>query len=55
MDTEYPGVASVPTGGQTNDDYYFKLMKENIDLCKIIQLGITIFNSNGEMPKFKGT
>lgn len=36
MDTEYPGVATVPTGGSQNEDFYFKLMKENIDTCKII-------------------
>ena len=49
MDTEFPG--NVCTLNNINDDFYYKYMKLNVESTKIIQLGITLTNKNGEYPK----
>lgn len=48
MDTEFPGIVSVPRS--RTFDYEYQLVRINVDDLKIIQLGITLFNSNGETP-----
>jgi len=51
MDTEFPGVVARPIGEFHNQmDYYYQTMRCNVDLCCIIQLGITLTNDNGELP-----
>lgn len=48
MDTEFPGCPEVP---QTmTDDYGYQLVKVNVDECKLIQLGITLFDKDGKTP-----
>ena len=49
MDTEFPG--TVFTVRNFTNDFYYKTLKLNIDSLKLIQLGITITNENGEYPK----
>ncbi|KAG9236746.1 ribonuclease H-like domain-containing protein [Amylocarpus encephaloides] len=51
MDTEFPGVVARPMG-QFNgkSDYHYQCLRCNVDLLKIIQLGITLFNEDGESP-----
>lgn len=34
----------------TKADYHYQTLRCNVDLLKVIQLGITLFNENGEMP-----
>ena len=49
MDTEFPGT---PYYVNTySKDFYFRTLKMNVDLLKIIQLGITLTNEKGEFPK----
>ena len=48
MDTEYPGI--VFSLSSLTDDFYYKSLKINVDSLKLIQLGITLSNENGECP-----
>jgi CCR4-NOT transcription complex subunit 7/8 len=48
MDTEYPGIVFSLTS--LTDDFYYKSLKINVDSLKLIQLGITLSNENGEYP-----
>jgi len=51
MDTEFPGVVARPIGEfKSTSDYQYQLLRCNVDLLKIIQLGLTFFNSEGNMP-----
>lgn len=52
MDTEFPGVVARPIGEfRSNADYQYQLLKCNVDMLKIIQLGFTFMNEKGEKPK----
>lgn len=51
MDTEFPGVVSRPIGQfLSNTDYVYQIMRVNIHLLKIIQLGLTFMDANGKTP-----
>ncbi|CAE6510979.1 unnamed protein product, partial [Rhizoctonia solani] len=51
MDTEFPGVVARPIGTfKTSSDYHYQTMRCNVDLLKIIQIGITLSDANGNMP-----
>jgi len=48
MDTEFPGVVARPIGCFKNShDYHYQIFKCNVDLLKIIQLGITFCDTEG--------
>ena len=49
MDTEFPGIVS--NVNYITNDFYYKNMKINVESTKLIQLGITLTNKNGEKPK----
>ncbi|ELK08862.1 CCR4-NOT transcription complex subunit 7 [Pteropus alecto] len=50
-DTEFPGVVARPIGEfRSNADYQYQLLRCNVDLLKIIQLGLTFMNEQGEYP-----
>ena len=49
MDTEFPG--TVYSVNNITKDFYFRTLKMNVDLLKLIQLGITLTNEKGEFPK----
>ena len=52
MDTEFPGVVARPIGDfKSSSDYQYQLLRCNVDLLKIIQLGLTFFNKDGKMPE----
>jgi len=52
MDTEFPGTVAKPTGNfSTMDEYKYQLVKCNVNLLKLIQLGITLFDGSGNLPK----
>ncbi|KAF8334534.1 ribonuclease H-like domain-containing protein [Amanita rubescens] len=52
MDTEFPGVVARPIGTfKTSADYHYQTMRCNVDLLKIIQVGITLADENGELPE----
>jgi len=48
MDTEFPGVVARPLGCFKNaHDYHYQTLKVNVDLLKLIQLGLTFCNAHG--------
>ena len=49
MDTEFPG--TVYYLNNISNDFYYKTLKVNVDSTKLIQLGLTLTNKNGEFPK----
>ncbi|KAL1991662.1 hypothetical protein VTN49DRAFT_4970 [Thermomyces lanuginosus] len=51
MDTEFPGIVARPIGTfTTKADYHYQTLRCNVDLLKMIQLGITLFSPEGELP-----
>ena len=48
MDTEFPGIV-YPCPAYTQG-FYYKYIKTNVDKLKLIQLGVSLFNENGESP-----
>ncbi|KAF7314468.1 hypothetical protein MKEN_00919800 [Mycena kentingensis (nom. inval.)] len=56
MDTEFPGVVARPMGNfKTSSDYHYQTMRCNVDLLKIIQVGITLADENGNFPQEAST
>jgi CCR4-NOT transcription complex subunit 7/8 len=52
MDTEFPGVVAKPFGTfKSPADYQYQLLKCNVDLLKIIQLGLTFANEDTFLPE----
>lgn len=49
MDTEFPGVVVRPIG-PTSSDFQYQTLRCNVDLLRIIQLGISLSNADGESP-----
>ncbi|BES99349.1 CCR4-NOT transcription complex subunit [Nesidiocoris tenuis] len=51
MDTEFPGVVARPIGEfRSSADYQYQLLRCNVDLLRIIQLGLTFLDDNGKPP-----
>ncbi|PKA50845.1 putative CCR4-associated factor 1 like 7 [Apostasia shenzhenica] len=51
MDTEFPGVAIRPVGAFRNAaDFNYYTLKANVDILKLIQLGLTFSDSRGRLP-----
>ncbi|EEB19405.1 CCR4-NOT transcription complex subunit, putative [Pediculus humanus corporis] len=51
MDTEFPGVVARPVGEfRDSNDFQYRMLKCNVDLLRIIQLGITFFDEKGNTP-----
>lgn len=51
MDTEFPGVVARPIGEfRSTADYQYQLLRCNVDLLKIIQLGLTFSDEDGHYP-----
>ncbi|KAI1309086.1 CCR4-NOT transcription complex subunit 7 [Halotydeus destructor] len=49
MDTEFPGVVARPIGEfKSTSDYQYQLLKVNVDLLKIIQLGLSFQDKHGK-------
>jgi hypothetical protein len=47
--TEFPGVVARPIGTfKTSSDYHYQTMCCNVDLLKIIQIGITLADEEGD-------
>jgi len=53
MDTEFPGIVVRPTGNVS--EYNYQTVKCNVDLLKIIQLGVTFADSHGNLPQGTAT
>ncbi|KAI8321240.1 CAF1-domain-containing protein [Martensiomyces pterosporus] len=51
MDTEFPGVVARPIGSfSSTSDYHYQLLRCNVDILNIIQLGITLMDESGNPP-----
>ncbi|EDO08244.1 hypothetical protein BBOV_III006830 [Babesia bovis T2Bo] len=48
IDTEFPGIVAKPTTYQ--EDYNYQTVKCNVDLLKLIQLGLTFADADGQTP-----
>ncbi|BEI86614.1 hypothetical protein CcaverHIS002_0609010 [Cutaneotrichosporon cavernicola] len=52
MDTEFPGIVARPIGSfKTGSDYHYQTMRCNVDMLKIIQLGVTLSDESGHSPE----
>lgn len=52
MDTEFPGVVIRPVGSfKSGNDYHYQTLKDNVDMLKLIQLGLTFSDEDGNLPK----
>ena len=51
QDTEFPGIVARPMGAfTTKADYHYQCLRCNVDLLKVIQLGISLFDDEGNSP-----
>jgi len=51
MDTEFPGVVARPVSETYTADYHYKSLKLNVDLLRIIQLGLSFADEGGSFAK----
>lgn len=51
MDTEFPGIVLRPVGNfGSNYEYHYQTLKDNVDVLKLIQLGLTFSDERGNLP-----
>ncbi|PQE13067.1 caf1 family ribonuclease protein [Rutstroemia sp. NJR-2017a BBW] len=51
MDVKFPGIVARPMGAfQDKGDYHYQCLRCNVDLLRVIQVGITLFSADGESP-----
>ncbi|CAO2813541.1 unnamed protein product [Amaranthus hypochondriacus] len=51
MDTEFPGIVIRPVGNFKNSsDFHYRTLKENVDMLKLIQIGLTFSDEHGNLP-----
>ncbi|KAL3840636.1 hypothetical protein ACJIZ3_025277 [Penstemon smallii] len=51
MDTEFPGIVLKPLGNfKTLSEYHFHTLRANVDVLKLIQLGLTFSDDKGNLP-----
>ncbi|KAL8171613.1 hypothetical protein V2J09_023417 [Rumex salicifolius] len=51
MDTEFPGIVIRPVGNfSSNYDFNYLTLKSNVDMLKLIQLGLTFSDEQGNLP-----
>ncbi|KAK6267744.1 hypothetical protein QUC31_011904 [Theobroma cacao] len=58
MDTEFPGIVLRPVGVvlrplgnfKNSYDYHYQTLKDNVDMLKLIQLGLTFSDEEGNLP-----
>lgn len=56
MDTEFPGIVAKPLGEfRSSSEYQYQLHRCNVDLLKIIQLGLTFSDEAGNFPQGAAT
>jgi hypothetical protein len=52
QDTEFPGIVARPIGSfKTGADYHYQTMRCNVDMLKMIQLGVTVSDEHGNTPE----
>lgn len=50
MDTEFPGIVARPSQDYAGPDITYQTLKCNVDLLKLIQLGLSFTDENGKWP-----
>ncbi|XP_044742111.1 CCR4-NOT transcription complex subunit 8-like [Chrysoperla carnea] len=50
MDTEFPGIVARPIC-EFRQDYQYQVVRCNVDMLRIIQLGLTFLDENGKTPE----
>ncbi|KAL5547465.1 hypothetical protein UlMin_002696 [Ulmus minor] len=51
LDSRFPGVLmNCGKGNMTSSEYSYQILKENVNMLKLIQLGLTFFDGNGNLP-----
>ncbi|GMH14310.1 hypothetical protein Nepgr_016151 [Nepenthes gracilis] len=51
MDTEFPGIVLHPIGNfKSSCGYHYQNLKENVDMLKLIQVGLTFSDKQGNLP-----
>ncbi|KAL3729431.1 hypothetical protein ACJRO7_026532 [Eucalyptus globulus] len=51
MDTEFPGIVVRPVGNFKNScEFHYQTLKENVDILKLIQLGLTFSDERRNLP-----
>ena len=51
MDTEFPGIVARPVSESFSPDFHYKSLKVNVDLLKIIQLGLSFADAEGNLAR----
>jgi CCR4-NOT transcription complex subunit 7/8 len=52
MDTEFPGVVVRPLGTfKSSAEYHYQTLRSNVNILKLIQLGLTFSNEEGLLPR----
>jgi CCR4-NOT transcription complex subunit 7/8 len=51
MDTEFPGVVARPLGEFSRTDFHFQSLRCNVDLLRVIQVGIAFIDKEGNTPE----
>lgn len=52
MDTQFPGIVARPTGPFDDyADYNYQMLQNNVDLTRVIQIGVTFSDARGNRPK----
>jgi CCR4-NOT transcription complex subunit 7/8 len=52
QDCEFPAVVARPIGKfKTSTDYHYQTMRCNVDILKLIQLGLTLVNDDGAVAQ----
>eukprot|EP00894_Picocystis_sp_ML_P000587 jgi/Pico_ML_1/51104/g2190.t1 len=54
MDTEFPGVVARPVHSTKVNEYQYQTLRCNVDMLKLIQLGLTFCDEDGNLPSFDG-
>jgi len=53
MDTEFPGIVVRPVGiFKSSAEYHYQTLRANVDMLKLIQLGLTFTDEDGNLPRF---
>ncbi len=52
QDTEFPGVVARPIGNfkSGTSEYHYQTLRCNVDILKVIQLGLTLSDEKGNLP-----